>query len=179
MEKRVIHLQPLKASGGVSSYLIVGEPDPSILITISNTLQFDTVLCFNSNIVPAFSHEIREYDSLVTRLEMMKKVYYGKLLVIIENTPMVFVETIFAMLRPTFLIVTSVGYVQSSMFFDYVLTNSDKCPHEWNAKDFSRILKASKSYIDIYTLEYIKPKQDAIKLPKHLTKFINHQSSLK
>lgn len=181
MEKRVVHLQPLQAANQPSSYLILGKPDTSILITLSNMLKFDTILCFNSNLVPAFSHEIHDYDLLVKRLETMQKVYYGKLLVIIENTPMVFVETIFSMLRPTFLMVTSAKYVGSSMFFDHILTNrvtkSDQITHQWNPKDFSRILKASKSYIDIHTLEYIKPKHESMNLPQHLENFINHLSS--
>lgn len=173
---RTLRLVPV---ANATRYQILEEtPADALIKTLANRMEFKSILCINSNIVPLFSHHFDDFGKLSTFIDRVMTRSHTDMLLIVENTPAVWIDILVYTLNPEYLIVRSSE--KCSIEFDYQLMqtfNLSILKHlgvKWDAEDMKHILKHAA--VDVNRLEYILVQSTPLNLPAQLNAFIHtHQ----
>ena len=170
---RTVQLPPL---ADACRYQILEEtPADSLIKTLANRMDFKSILCINSNLVPLFSHNFDDFGLLSTFIDRVMTRPHTDMLLIVEEAPVVWIDILVCTLNPRYLIVRSGEKCSTS--FDYQIMQTfnpsilKRMGVKWDAEDMKHILKHAA--VDVNRLDYILVQDVALHLPAQLNAFIH------
>jgi len=176
---RTLRLAPIT---NATRYQILEEnPADALIKTLANRMEFKSILCVNSNIVPLFSHSFDDFGKLSTFVDHVMTRSHHDMLLIVENAPVVWIDILVYTLNPKYLIVRSIE--KCSTVFDYQLMQTfnhsilKNMGVKWDAEDMKHILKYAA--VDVNRLEYILVQNVVLNLTAQLNAFIHQMRQIR